>query len=182
MHFNLFLFLSFFSLNPINQSIKIRSINQLASAERWEMKWDEKEINESYNQQSQIRVSWQSINQINQSTNQLMLFWFYFHQSFTIDSWFHLTSNNQSLIKCQSVNQVSEWEKERKSEIWKSSPNQSIPNSINSQINQPTKSKKASKKWNEINLIFMSDLFPISNQSINQPLRVSCLFVCLLFQ
>ena len=84
MHFNLFLFLSFFSLNPINQSIKIRSINQLASAERWEMKWDEKEINESYNQQSQIRVSWQSINQINQSINQpidvvLILFPSIFH-------------------------------------------------------------------------------------------------------
>jgi len=125
MHFNSFLFLSFISLNfQINQSKLDQSIREKRD------KWNEKEINQSYNQQSQIRVSWQSINQMNEWTNQLMLFWFYFHQSFTIDSWFHLTSNNQSLIKCEWVK-----EKERKSEIWKSSPNQS--ESINqSQINQ----------------------------------------------
>ena len=172
--------LSFFSLNPINQSIKIRSINQLASAERWEMKLDEKEINESYNQQSQIRVSWQSINQINQSTNQLMLFWFYFHQSFTIDSWFHLTSNNQSLIKYQSVKWVNERKKEKVRFENHHQINQSqIQSTHKSTNNQPNQRKQVKSEMKSISFLCLTFFqFPI-NQSTNQPLRVSCLFVCL---
>ena len=126
-------FLSFLSIQS-NQSIKIRSINQLASAERW--KRDKWKLQSTKSNQSKL-----TINQINQPTNQLMLFWFYFHQSFTIDSWFHLTSNNQSLIKYQS----SQWVNERKKKWDLKIITKSINPKFNQLTNQPTNQIKESK-------------------------------------
>ena len=55
----------------------------------------------------------------------------------------------------------------------------------NQSINHKSTRNQSSKKWNEINLIFMSDLFPISNQSIKSTNHhwewVICLFVWLFF-
>lgn len=87
-------------------------------------------------------------------------------------------------ISHQTINlwlSVSEWK--RKKEKVRFENHHQI--NQNQSINHKSTRNQSSKKWNEINLIFMSDLFPISNQSIKSTNHhwewVICLFVWLFF-
>ena len=106
-----------------------------------------------------------------------MLFWFYFHQSFTIDSWFHLTSNNQSLIKCQSVKWVNERKKEKVRFENHHQINQSQIQSTHKSTNQPNQRKQVKSEMKSISFLCLTFFqFPI-NQSTNHWEWVVCLFV-----
>lgn len=121
-----FISLSFFHFSqfPINQSKLDQSIRKKRD------KWNEKEINQSYNQQSQIRVSWQSIKWMNEPTN-----WCCF-DSISIN----LSQLIVDFISHQTINlwlSVSEWKRKKEKVRFENHHQINQNQSINqSQINQ----------------------------------------------